>query len=164
MAIERAGGSVVAGNPVLVGTRSGADDDGIVPVDAVRGAVHRDLVHVRDGQRRNDPHAVSSVEGYDRIAGRAECALLIDGDAGQGTMRPGRASVGGSGKTDVGCATAENAAHLEGAHNRGTRGKGADLHLSRVLAAWVGESVGAELGQRDVGRRGHVLLIWRMGS
>src|ERR1700680_266896 len=100
MAEVRAGGSVVAGNPVLVGIGRGADEDGIAPVDAIGGAAYGHLVRVGDSQGRDDPRGMGGVEGYDRIAGRAEGALLVDGDAWQEAGGPNCAIIGGGGEAD----------------------------------------------------------------
>src|ERR1700680_3659844 len=110
MTVERAGGRVVAGDPVLVGIRRCADDDGVAPDKAVGGAAHSHLVRIRDSQGRDEPGGMDGVKGYHGIAGRAElCALPVDGDAWQETTGPLAARVGGGGEADVGAAATENA-------------------------------------------------------
>src|SRR5208282_2819031 len=63
IAVIRAGRTVVAPDPVLVGILILDDVDGIIPVNGVGGAADRDRIVVADRQGADQPLAILSIVG-----------------------------------------------------------------------------------------------------
>lgn len=61
-------------------------------------------------------------------------------------MRPGLATISGSGKSDVGSATIEEATGLESGHDRVAKGKGIRLNLRLVITIGVGVWITTDAG------------------
>ena len=65
----------------------------------------------------------------------------------QETVSPGFAAIGGSRKPDVGSATIEEAAGLEGGYDGVAKGKGVRLNLRLVITGGVSVRVAADLSE-----------------
>ncbi|HET7640567.1 MAG TPA: hypothetical protein VFK47_17785 [Ktedonobacteraceae bacterium] len=94
------------------------------------------------------------IKGHGGIAdGRVDARRCGGGGGGrQEAIGEARATIGGGGEPDIGSATTEDAAHLEGGHERTASGKGIWLDFRFVLAGAVGKRVAAELNELDSGK------------
>src|SRR5215470_3553609 len=76
-----AGWSVVASDPVFVGIRSRTYPHRAAPVEPVGRTAHRYFIYGSNGERRNQPSVMCSVEGHGRIARCRESSSLKRSDA-----------------------------------------------------------------------------------
>src|SRR5581483_9015315 len=151
IAVEGAGGSVVANDPVLVVGAAVVDEDGMAPMKAVGGTADRysKSVVVQNRKAGDEPDAVLSVIGNGRIAGRrVSPALVHPGECGKKAVGPGGATIGGGGETNVSAAAGEHTRHLKRAHDSGAEGKGVGLNLGAMFAVKIEKIIGTQPDQR----------------
>src|SRR5579872_1711823 len=120
MSVIFAVGVVVTGDPVFVVSAAGVDHNRFVPMEPVGRSAHGYVVSlVANGQTANQPHAMFRVINYRGIAGRRVGSILvIDGQAGKGTVGPGFAAIGGSRKTEISAAAVGYASYLKSRDHR----------------------------------------------
>ena len=118
VAVKRAGGLVVADNPVLVGGTRPSDRDWVAPSDPVGRPADRYRSVIPDRQRRDQPNVMQSVIRHRRIAGRRVRSALVNRNSRQIAIGPAHAAIGRSREPNVGAASTENPSHLKGAHHR----------------------------------------------
>ena len=163
VAEEGAAGRVIADRPVLVVKVSVIIDDyGSAPGQPAIGRAAHIYIDFRgvavwgDAQVRDQPDPVPGVERHRGVADRRVDARRGGGGGGTGQEAVFEAapSVAGGGEADIGGAAAEDAAHLEGRHERAAGGKGIRLDFRGVLAGPHRKRVAAQLEQAHAGKSG----------
>ena len=143
MSVIGTGGRAIADNPILVGRSLGGHGNRVVPIDAIGRATHRNCgVDRPDGKHRNQPDIVERVVGDGRVAGSlVESVPLINRDAGQIAIGPGRATIRRGGEPNVGSSSTVNTRDLKGGYDGRAMRKRARFDLAVMLAGAVGKRV-----------------------
>src|SRR6202451_4042570 len=165
VAVEGAGGCVVAHAPVLIVQAGAVDHDGISPRQPIGTETDCDIADLartrtQPNQRksRNHPHGMLRVVCYGRIGGGAKSpALVVHRESREIAILPCFAAVGGSRKSYVAASPANRPRpprHVKCTDNRISPRKRIGLDFGFVIAIGVREIVSADSDSGSLPERG----------
>src|SRR6266852_1455026 len=150
VAVERAAGRIIAGGPAFVIKFTiRIHHEGIAPGPPPIGRAAGEYIDFsgvsigEEAQERGQPGPVPGVKSHGSVTDtRIDARWCCEGSgARQEATGKALTLVGRRGETDVGGATIEEAAHLEGGNDSGAKGKGIRFDFRSVLARAVGKRV-----------------------